>query len=105
MINESEDLSLFFALVESFYPVTELTIVDMLRYSLEHAEKNLPRKDWLAEKVRGVKVSLLTCIYLFIILGIVIISIKMQYKRIRHEPRSKVQINWHAIRHLWLDLD
>ncbi|KDP45291.1 hypothetical protein JCGZ_15156 [Jatropha curcas] len=94
-----------FDIPESFYPVTELTIVDMLRYSLEHAEKNLPRKDWLAEKVRGVKVSLLTCIYLFIILGIVIISIKMQYKRIRHEPRSKVQINWHAIRHLWLDLD
>lgn len=31
-------------LAESSDPVTELAIVDMLRYSLERAEKNLPHK-------------------------------------------------------------
>lgn len=31
-------------LAESSDPVTESTIIDMLRYSLEHAEKNLPHK-------------------------------------------------------------
>ncbi|KAF2286750.1 hypothetical protein GH714_026789 [Hevea brasiliensis] len=40
-----------FDIPESCDPVTELTIVDMLRYSLEHADKNLPHKNWLAEKV------------------------------------------------------
>ncbi|WRX08446.1 hypothetical protein QQP08_000933 [Theobroma cacao] len=35
-----------FDIPESDDPATALTIVDMLRYSLEHADRNLPRKNW-----------------------------------------------------------
>ncbi|XP_015582028.1 uncharacterized protein LOC8286081 isoform X2 [Ricinus communis] len=38
-----------FDIPESCDPVTELTIIDMLRYSLEHADNNLPQ-DTVAEK-------------------------------------------------------
>lgn len=53
MIDDFEDSSQspMLMLVESCDPVTELTIIDMLRYSLEHADKNLPHRHWLAEKV------------------------------------------------------
>ncbi|KAJ4832143.1 hypothetical protein Tsubulata_048235 [Turnera subulata] len=44
-------LKQIFDIPESDDPATELTIVDMLRYSLEHADKNLPHKDLLAKKV------------------------------------------------------
>ncbi|XP_065873314.1 uncharacterized protein [Euphorbia lathyris] len=41
-----------FDIPESSDPVTELAIVDMLRYALEHADKNLPPKDWIAKKIQ-----------------------------------------------------
>nr|DAD24165.1 TPA_asm: hypothetical protein HUJ06_025628 [Nelumbo nucifera] len=34
-------------------PATELAIVEMLRYSLEHADRNLPCKRWVVDKVRS----------------------------------------------------
>ncbi|KAJ9176621.1 hypothetical protein P3X46_011912 [Hevea brasiliensis] len=92
-----------FDIPESCDPVTELTIVDMLRYSLEHADKNLPHKNWLAEKVCRSRASLSAYAYLFIILGIAIISMNIKHVHIRHAPKSKPHVDWHTIRHLWLD--
>lgn len=40
-----------FVLTESDDPITKLTIIDMLCYSLEHAEKNLPQKQLHINKV------------------------------------------------------
>lgn len=52
-----------FDIPESSDPVTESTIIDMLRYSLEHAEKNLPHK----KKVHTI--SPLPCMLLLMLLG------------------------------------
>lgn len=87
-----------FDIPESYDPATDWTIVDMLRYSLEHADRNIPRKNWLINKVQ--KVSILACIVLLIALWIAIV--KAQTHR-RRAPRLATHIKWHAIRHLWLD--
>ncbi|KAK3017466.1 hypothetical protein RJ639_006416 [Escallonia herrerae] len=42
-----------FDIPESRDPATELTIVDMLRFSLEHADRHLPGKGWFLGKVRS----------------------------------------------------
>ncbi|XWS36597.1 hypothetical protein CRYUN_Cryun20dG0098300 [Craigia yunnanensis] len=90
-----------FDIPESHDPVTELTIVDMLRYSLEHADRNLPRKNWVTEKVH--KVSLSACLYLLAMLGIALVAAYMRHLNMRHSHKSKLHINWHAIRHMWLE--
>lgn len=41
-------------LTENLDPETELTIVDMLRYSLEHADKNLPPTRFFMKKMNKV---------------------------------------------------
>ncbi|KAA8543539.1 hypothetical protein F0562_021715 [Nyssa sinensis] len=89
-------------------PMTELTIVDMLRYSLEHADRNLPGKGWSMGKV--VTVPLSTCLLLFLILGIAIISAHIlgshsHHAHMRRARQSNTRIDWHAIRHLWLGTD
>ncbi|XP_050205428.1 uncharacterized protein LOC126655340 [Mercurialis annua] len=91
-----------FDIPESCDPLTELTIIDMLRYSLEHADKNLAHKDWVAEKVHRSRRSS-ACVYLIIILGIAIILINRQAVRIRRapEPEPEDSIEWHTIRHIW----
>lgn len=38
-------------LAESYDPVTELSIIDMLHYCLEHSDKYLPLKGWRVLKV------------------------------------------------------
>ncbi|XVF72302.1 hypothetical protein PTKIN_Ptkin12aG0109900 [Pterospermum kingtungense] len=90
-----------FDIPESDDPVTELTIVDMLRYSLKHAERNLPRKNLVKEKVR--KVSLLACLYLLAILGAALVAAYIRHWNMRHACNSKLHIDWHSIRHMWLD--
>ncbi|KAG5567224.1 hypothetical protein RHGRI_002698 [Rhododendron griersonianum] len=40
-----------FDIPESCDKATELAIVDMLRYSLEHADRNLPVKEWVPRKL------------------------------------------------------
>ncbi|KAK2995155.1 hypothetical protein RJ640_025385, partial [Escallonia rubra] len=42
-----------FDIPESRDPATKLTIVDMLRFSLEHADRHLPGKGWFMGKVRS----------------------------------------------------
>ncbi|CAK7349402.1 unnamed protein product [Dovyalis caffra] len=86
-------------LLESHDPVTELAIVSMLHYSLEHADKYLPRKGWTAEKcadfdkclqIRRVGgVCLSTYASLFLILATTIISIYTPLLHIHHPTKSK----------------
>ncbi|KAG6787410.1 hypothetical protein POTOM_009049 [Populus tomentosa] len=76
-----------FLLAESHDPVTELAIVNMLHYSLEHADKNLPHKRQIAKKVRSLSLSLY--ISLFFILAIAIISIYIPPLLILHPPIPK----------------
>ncbi|XP_062174416.1 uncharacterized protein LOC133879722 [Alnus glutinosa] len=112
-----------FDIPESCDAVTELTIIDLLRFSLEHADKNLPHKSWIMNKVHTVKnvqvhtgytASLRACILLLICVGIAVISAYVHHAYIHHGRRAKSlakplraftnpEINWHAIRHLWLD--
>ncbi|KAE8037848.1 hypothetical protein FH972_010403 [Carpinus fangiana] len=100
-----------FDIPESCDPVTELTIIDMLRFSLEHADKNLPRKSWIMNKVHTA--LLRGCILLLISLGIAIIIAYVYRAHIHRVHRAKPhakphidfihpEINWHAIRHMWL---
>ncbi|WCJ37959.1 P-loop containing nucleoside triphosphate hydrolases superfamily protein [Euphorbia peplus] len=91
-----------FDIPETSDPVTELTIVEMLRYSLEHADKNLPPKAWIAKKVCGLAISSSAFEYFLVMIGVVIMSIimKMQLKCIRHVPKSNVDIDWRSIRHV-----
>ncbi|XP_022771515.1 uncharacterized protein LOC111314428 [Durio zibethinus] len=86
---------------ETHDPMTELAIVDMLRYSLEHADRNLPHKNWVKEKVR--KVSLLACVYLLAMLGAALVAAYMKRWTMRHAHKSKLHIDWHDIRHMWLE--
>ncbi|CAO2839968.1 unnamed protein product [Amaranthus hypochondriacus] len=81
---------------------SELMIVDLIRYSLEHAEKNIPCKDsgdWVDRStffVKGVKdkvsgTSLLTLIITAILLGIACIAMPMS--RNNHPPVAST-IKW-----------
>ncbi|XP_008235423.1 PREDICTED: uncharacterized protein LOC103334259 [Prunus mume] len=81
-----------FDIPESSDPVTELAIVDMLRYSLERAEKNLPHK----RKVPTMSL-LLPGMLLLVILGIAINIWCMNYQAcIQHGPFPSSQVD---IRH------
>ncbi|KAF9688426.1 hypothetical protein SADUNF_Sadunf02G0196000 [Salix dunnii] len=76
-----------FDIPESHDQVTEFTTVNMLHYSLEHADKNLPHKRQIAKKARTL--SLYSYVFLFIILAIAIISICTPPFFIQHPPISK----------------
>lgn len=85
--------------------LTQFTIVDMLRYSLEHADRNLPRKTWVLKREWRVPVS--ACLYLALIVGIAIIAacVKRAHpslRGMRPVHKSKIHIDWPKIRHLWL---
>ncbi|XP_019223819.1 PREDICTED: uncharacterized protein LOC109205564 isoform X2 [Nicotiana attenuata] len=99
---------------------TKLTIVNMLRYCLEHADKNLPFKGPFGSKdvLKILGSFLLGFVVLSILAGIVInprnllshVNIDCHASgvdsvgRIHDEsPQSDVNIDWGAIRHLWSD--
>ncbi|KAK3029407.1 hypothetical protein RJ639_039751 [Escallonia herrerae] len=95
----------FLSFKESRDPATELTIVDMLRFSLEHADRHLPGKGWFVGKV--LRASPPACLTLLICLCIVIASAHVHHARSYFAPRPRrpqpgIHIDWHAIRHLWL---
>ncbi|PON59353.1 AAA-type ATPase [Trema orientale] len=50
-----------FDIPDKLDPETELRIVDMLRYSLEHADKNLPPKPWFMNKMNKLTPWVLKC--------------------------------------------
>lgn len=53
MTDNLEEFTKFLLLAESCEPENELVIVDMLRYCLEHADRNLPRKISAKTKVKS----------------------------------------------------
>ncbi|KAK4847031.1 hypothetical protein QYF36_024545 [Acer negundo] len=83
-------------------PENELIIVDMLRYCLEHADKNLPHKKGTSNKVFRMSVS--ACVYLLVLLGIAILSVYL-HMHVHRDSDSEhdVAVDWHSIRHLWYD--
>ncbi|KAJ0110562.1 hypothetical protein Patl1_01540 [Pistacia atlantica] len=90
-----------FDIPENDDPENELVIVDMLRYCLEHADRNLLRKNSTRNKV--FHLSILACIQvLIIVVGIAILSFKIHHVPIHRAPKSNPHVDWHAIRHLWL---
>ncbi|XP_058206355.1 uncharacterized protein LOC131319918 isoform X2 [Rhododendron vialii] len=103
-----------FDIPESCDKATELAIVDMFRYSLEHADRNLPVKEWVPRKVCSFwqdlpsvvfRKSLPVCLCLLIVLWIAIIATHMHHRAPIHRvrpPPSSIHIDWHSIRHLWL---
>ncbi|WRX08447.1 hypothetical protein QQP08_000934 [Theobroma cacao] len=90
-----------FDIPESCDPITELTIVEMLRYSLEHADRNLPRKNWVLDRVH--KVSVPACVCLLINLGIAMVSAHMKHLNVDHARKSKSRRDRGTIWHKWLD--
>lgn len=52
-------------IAEGLNSATELMIVDMLHYSLEHADHNLPYKNWITDKVRPLPLWLYIYIYIW----------------------------------------
>ncbi|XP_031285549.1 uncharacterized protein LOC116144233 isoform X2 [Pistacia vera] len=90
-----------FDIPENDDPENELVIVDMLRYCLEHADRNLLHKNSPRNKV--FHLSILACIQvLIIVVGIAILSFKIHHVPIHRAPKSNPHVDWHAIRHLWL---
>ncbi|XP_022991684.1 uncharacterized protein LOC111488225 [Cucurbita maxima] len=97
-----------FDIPDSYDPVTELTIIDMLHYCLEHADKNLSPKSWTVFKDHVSSVSANT--YFLTVMVIVIISAYLYQVYVHHpeqqEPKNVskgMEIVWHEIRHMWLD--
>lgn len=95
-----------FDIPESCGKATELTIIDMLRYSLEHADRNLPCKGWFLDK--GRVVPLMACIFLLIILWLSVASthiyrvhMRRAHPKVHTDFPPEFHIDWHAIRHLW----
>ncbi|KAK7339114.1 hypothetical protein VNO77_19758 [Canavalia gladiata] len=96
--------------------MTESAIIGMLRYSLEHAERNFPQKSKVIDKVQ--KISLSLCMILLILgVGVAIGLAKNNFIHHPHHqvrgrkvcgtrPKLKVldkqpKIEWHKIRHIW----
>ncbi|KAL2933454.1 hypothetical protein RDABS01_016573 [Bienertia sinuspersici] len=86
-------------------PSSNLMIVDMIRYSLEHADKNMPCKvsrnwvdrstffvDSVKDKVSGI--SILTLIFTAILLGIACIIRPVNQVHIHHDPLEAFAMKW-----------
>ncbi|XP_061342392.1 uncharacterized protein LOC133288608 isoform X2 [Gastrolobium bilobum] len=99
--------------------VTESAIIEMLRYSLEHADRNFPQKNKVMDKVH--KISLSLCMILLILgIGVVIALAQNKFIHQCHAPQQQApskkvhatrpklkvpgkipKIEWHKIRHIW----
>ncbi|XP_043709381.1 uncharacterized protein LOC122658471 isoform X2 [Telopea speciosissima] len=93
-----------FDIPDKFDAPTKLTILDMLQYSLEHADRNLPCKNRTLEKV----VAVFQVVFL---VGIFLLTLyfahrlqKLMGKAMhrKHAHESETPLDWHSIRHLWL---
>ncbi|KAF7825847.1 uncharacterized protein G2W53_017011 [Senna tora] len=99
---------------ESDDRVTEFTIIEMLRYTLQHADRNYSPKIKFMDKVH--KASLSLCMILLILgLGIAIALAhdKFTHPSLRHTwkflassgkpkvPDMQPKIDWYKIRHIW----
>lgn len=79
---------------------TDLTLVDMVRYALEHADRNLPCKD-LHVPFKDC-IQLWTCLLPLIALGILVVMILVSPKVYGESvPEPSIKIDWKSIRYLW----
>lgn len=97
-----------FDIPENHNQVTELEVVGMLRYCLQHADRNLRGKVVTPHKVLPVYVS--TCLLVLVALGIGMIAVYFSryythHSRKHRAPTSTTRLDWHSIRHLWLGED
>lgn len=94
-----------FDIPENSDPTSELAIVDMIRYALEHADKYIPCKesrDWVHRStffVDGVKdkvsgTSILTLIFAAVLLGIACIMMPVNQVHKHNEPLVASAIKW-----------
>ncbi|PIA35912.1 hypothetical protein AQUCO_03400064v1 [Aquilegia coerulea] len=104
-----------FDISEKFDPETDLAVVDMLTYSLLHADKHLPVKKRSPKKVLGILMLSLVFLlfYVFGALTGLINSKTCCYQnnssgspinRVipNSESEQGISIDWRTIRHLWL---
>ncbi|OWM62767.1 hypothetical protein CDL15_Pgr020061 [Punica granatum] len=90
-----------FDIPESSDPLTEFTIIDMIHYSLEHADRNLPHKKIFFPKKVCRASTILRILYFSIVVGFAIIS-AFRHRAHHHRPRSNLNIDWPSMRHMWL---
>ncbi|XP_016432612.1 uncharacterized protein LOC107759241 isoform X2 [Nicotiana tabacum] len=117
-----------FDIPESDDAGTKLTILNMLRYCLEHADKNLPFKGPFSSK--GVLEMLVSFLLAYAVLAILVGMVTQSYVNIdwdvttvdsvpnvdfhasgvdsvcdlhTEHPQSDINIDWGTIRHLWSD--
>ncbi|XP_024982057.1 uncharacterized protein LOC112518554 [Cynara cardunculus var. scolymus] len=76
---------------------TDLTIIDMVRYALEHADRNLPCKG--EPLIFKDSIPVWACLLLLVALGIIIITNRLAHGESIPEP--SVEVDWKTIRHLW----
>lgn len=94
-----------FDIPENQDQVTELEVIAMLRYCLEHADRNLRVKEVTQHKVLPVDAS--TCLLVFVALGLAIVAVYFSRYCTHHERKHRAPIvstrfDWPSIRHLWL---
>ncbi|KAK6141854.1 hypothetical protein DH2020_024400 [Rehmannia glutinosa] len=92
-----------FDIPENNDAATTSAIVDMLIYCLERADRNLPAKGLFVGKVFFV-----ACLFLWIVLAIaIVLAIPGFHNRQLPAPTasSAMKVDWHKIRHMWLDED
>lgn len=93
-----------FDIPESNDPVTKLSIVDMILYCLERADRNLPHKEWSLDKIcKTSRFAFLFLLMLVIAFSSVLIWCGTSPRTsIPSSPPPETPIDWNAIRHLWL---
>ncbi|XP_073301928.1 uncharacterized protein [Primulina huaijiensis] len=92
-------------------PATALTIIDMLHYCLDRADRNLPSNDLYMSKMYNTSLSvarrvLLVVLVMAILLQVLVSIIGGATKTKTTTPTSsKLDVDWHKIRYLWLGDD
>ncbi|KAJ4728439.1 putative p-loop containing nucleoside triphosphate hydrolases superfamily protein [Melia azedarach] len=90
-----------FDIPESCEPENELVIVDMLRYCLEHADRNLPRKISAKTKIIGLASESSTHLLTIIMILILLTLLKILQNHTCHASKSDSGVDWHSVRHIW----
>ncbi|CAM8907978.1 unnamed protein product [Rhodiola kirilowii] len=100
-----------FDIPETDDAATDLPITDMLRYSLEHADKNIPRNNLTLQSHVKIKAVVLMCVFLLIAIWMAYIQKRLLHDRkfgapLHHSskfgaPKPDLHINWHQFRHIW----
>ncbi|XP_073135325.1 uncharacterized protein [Henckelia pumila] len=91
-------------------PATALTIIDMLHYCLERADRNLPGNDQYMSKISNTSSFLARRVLLVVLVMAILLQVlfstiaKTTTTRMGGATRTtpKLHVDWREIRHLWL---